>query len=216
MDSSLDVVELRELPDANGDVSRGFRNASYQPDREQHRHQGATGGLPDAAGSCEDSCVPSRDDDDYNAVRDSGGERTAPHRGGERRSSDSGLALAVVLLVSGIALVLVAYAVPREARVNRDAVSARQMEQLELYYARLGSRLDKCIVAGLGLLTLGGVFLSLLLTASVCRGHAAAALLLRRRAPFVRPARTYGSVHVRMKQLAAGEDPPPSAALPKE
>ncbi|XP_061544326.1 transmembrane protein 74B [Phycodurus eques] len=217
MDSSLDVVELRELTDANGDVSRGFRNASYQPDREQQRHQGATGAAPDAVGSCEDSCVPSRDDDDYNAVRDSGAERTAPNRGGERRSYDSGLALAVVLLVSGIALVLVAYAVPREARVNRDAVSARQMEQLELYYARLGSRLDKCIVAGLGLLTLGGVFLSLLLTASVCRGHAAAAALLpRRRAPFVRPARTYGSVHVRMKQLAAGEDPPPSAALPKE
>ncbi|XP_061688432.1 transmembrane protein 74B isoform X2 [Syngnathoides biaculeatus] len=187
MDWSPDVVELRQLPDGGG--SRGFPNASYRPDGEERRHPGVAGGR-------KDSRVPSGDTQDDDAVRDPGADRTAPGR-----SSDPGLALAVILLVSGIALVLVAYAVPREARVDRDAVSARQMEQLELYYARLGSRLDKCIVAGLGLLTLGGVFLSLLLTASVCRGRAAA-LLLRRRAP----SRTYGSEHLRMKRLADGED----------
>ncbi|XP_077459188.1 transmembrane protein 74B [Stigmatopora argus] len=131
-----------------------------------------------------------------------------------RRWSDRGLALAVVLLLSGVALVLAAYAVPREARVDRDAVPARQMERLELYYARLASRLDRCIVAGLGLLTLGGTFLSALLLASVRRGggggSGAALLLLGRRRrfrpPFVRPKRTYGSVGMRMKQLAAGEE----------
>ncbi|XP_077435065.1 transmembrane protein 74B [Vanacampus margaritifer] len=202
MDWSLDVVELGELPNANkaSDVGRGFSNASYRHDGEQQRHQEAA-----ASGTCKDSAVPSGEDDD--AVRDSGADR---------RSSDPGLTLAVVLLLSGIALVLVAYAVPREARVDRDAVSARQMEQLELYYARLGSHLDKCIIAGLGLLTLGGMFLSLLLMASVCRGHAALLPHCRRRrwAPFVRPKRTYGSVNMRMKQLAAGEDPPPGTDQP--
>ncbi|XP_077581583.1 transmembrane protein 74B [Stigmatopora nigra] len=129
-----------------------------------------------------------------------------------RRWSDRGLALAVVLLLSGVALVLAAYAVPREARVDRDTVPARQMERLELYYAQLASRLDRCIVAGLGLLTLGGTFLSALLLASVRRGGGSGAALLllgrrrRFRPPFVRPKRTYGSVGMRMKQLAAGEE----------
>lgn len=157
----------------------------------------------------QDSAVPSCDDEnDDDAVRGSNADWTAPDDGGGRRSSDAGLALAVVLLLSGISLVLVAYAIPREARVDRNAVPARQMEQLELYYARLGSHLDKCIIAGLGLLTLGGIFLSLLLMASVCRGHAIFLPYRRRRAPFLRPKRTYGSVNMRMKQLAAGEDPP--------
>ncbi|XP_051932342.1 transmembrane protein 74B [Hippocampus zosterae] len=212
MDSSLEIVELRELPNANktGDVCRGFRNASYEPDHEQQRHQEVTGCSTTTSRSCKDSAVPPRDDEDNDdAVRDSNADWTAPDDGvGGRRSSDAGLALAVVLLLSGISLVLVAYAIPREARVDRDALPARQMEQLELYYARLGSHLDKCIIAGLGLLTLGGIFLSLLLMASVCRGHAIFFPYRRRRAPFLRPKRTYGSVHMRMKQLAAGEDPP--------
>ncbi|XP_019716087.1 transmembrane protein 74B [Hippocampus comes] len=219
MDSSLEIVELRELPNANkaSDVCRGFRNASYQPDHEQQRHQEVTGCSPTTSRSCKDSAVPPCDDedDDDNAVRDANADWTAPGGGGGgRRSSDAGLALAVVLLLSGVSLVLVAYAIPREARVDRDAVPARQMEQLELYYARLGSHLDKCIIAGLGLLTLGGVFLSLLLTASVCRGHAIFLPHRRRRAPFLRPKRTYGSVNMRMKQLAAGEDPPAETEQP--
>uniref|UniRef100_A0A8C5DU66 Transmembrane protein 74B n=1 Tax=Gouania willdenowi TaxID=441366 RepID=A0A8C5DU66_GOUWI len=119
----------------------------------------------------------------------------------EDRSSDYGFVVALVLLVSGIVLVGVAYTIPREAKVDRDSVSARQMERLERYYAGLGSHLDRCIIAGLGLLTLGGMFLSVLLMVSVCRGEAD-----RRRAAFVRPKRTYGSIHLRMKQLASGED----------
>ncbi|CAF93743.1 unnamed protein product, partial [Tetraodon nigroviridis] len=46
--------------------------------------------------------------------------------------TDYGFISALVLLVSGVVLVVVAYAVPREARVDPDSVSARQMEQLEL------------------------------------------------------------------------------------
>lgn len=95
---------------------------------------------------------------------------------------------------------VIAYTIPREAKVDPDSVSARQMEKLEMYYARLGSHLDKCIIAGLGLLTLGGMFLSVLLMVSICRGE-----MYRRRAAFVRPKRTYGSINLRMKQLATGE-----------
>lgn len=121
----------------------------------------------------------------------------------DERSADYGLAVALVFLVSGVALVAVAYAVPRASTVDPDSVSARQMERLETYYARLGSHLDQCIIAGLGLLTMGGVFLSALLMASVCRGQAYRRQ--QRCAAFVRPKRTYGSISMRMKQLAGGE-----------
>uniref|UniRef100_A0A8C6TPF1 Transmembrane protein 74B n=1 Tax=Neogobius melanostomus TaxID=47308 RepID=A0A8C6TPF1_9GOBI len=119
---------------------------------------------------------------------------------GDDRSADYGFVFALVFLVSGIVLVVIAYTIPREAKVDPDTVSARQMEKLELYYATLGSHLDKCIIAGLGLLTLGGMFLSVLLMVSICRGE-----MYRRRAAFVRPKRTYGSINMRMKQLATGE-----------
>lgn len=117
----------------------------------------------------------------------------------DERTADYGLAVALIFLVSGVALVVVAYAVPRAAAVDPDSVSARQMERLETYYARLGSHLDQCIIAGLGLLTLGGMFLSALLMVSVCRGEA---YRQRGRAAFVWPKRTYGSVSMRMNQLA--------------
>lgn len=118
----------------------------------------------------------------------------------EDHSADYGFIFALVFLVSGIVLVVIAYTIPREARVNPDSISARQMEKLEMYYAQLGAHLDKCIIAGLGLLTLGGMFLSVLLMVSICRGE-----MYRRRAAFVRPKRTYGSINLRMKQLATGE-----------
>ncbi|XP_004464034.1 transmembrane protein 74B isoform X1 [Dasypus novemcinctus] len=115
------------------------------------------------------------------------------------RPVDYGFISALVFLVSGILLVVTAYAIPREARVNPDSVSAREMERLELYYARLGSHLDKCIIAGLGLLTVGGMLLSLLLMVSLCKGE-----LYRRRTfvPGRGPRKTYGSINLRMRQLA--------------
>lgn len=120
---------------------------------------------------------------------------------GDDHSADYGFIFALVFLVSGIVLVVIAYAIPRVAKVDPDSVSARQMERLEIYYAQLGSYLDKCIIAGLGLLTLGGMFLSVLLMVSICRGE-----MYRRRAAFIRPKRTYGSINLRMKQLATGEE----------
>ncbi|XP_017653936.1 transmembrane protein 74B isoform X2 [Nannospalax galili] len=115
------------------------------------------------------------------------------------RPVDYGFVSALVFLVSGILLVVTAYAIPREARVNPDTVTAREMERLEMYYAHLGSHLDKCIIAGLGLLTVGGMLLSVLLMVSLCKGE------LYRRQTFV-PGRssrkTYGSINLRMRQLA--------------
>ncbi|KAI5619460.1 transmembrane protein 74B [Silurus asotus] len=119
----------------------------------------------------------------------------------EERSVDYSFMLALVFLVSGIALVIIAYAIPREARINPDQVTARQMEKLEMYYAQLGTHLDKCIIAGLGLLTLGGMLLSILLMVSLCKGelyHHRSFAILRR------PMKSYGSINMRMGQLASG------------
>ncbi|XP_037667830.1 transmembrane protein 74B [Choloepus didactylus] len=114
------------------------------------------------------------------------------------RPVDYGFISALVFLVSGILLVVTAYAIPREARVNPDSVTAREMERLEMYYAQLGSHLDKCIIAGLGLLTVGGMLLSVLLLVSLCKGE-----LYRRRTfvPGRGPRKTYGSINLRMRQL---------------
>ncbi|XP_055963839.1 transmembrane protein 74B-like [Sorex fumeus] len=114
------------------------------------------------------------------------------------RPVDYGFVSALVFLVSGILLVVTAYAIPREARVNPDTVTAREMERLEMYYARLGSHLDKCIIAGLGLLTVGGMLLSLLLMVSLCKGQ------LYRQPTCVSgrgSRKTYGSINLRMRQL---------------
>lgn len=124
----------------------------------------------------------------------------------EERSVDYSFRLALVFLVSGIALVVVAYTIPREARINPDQVTARQMEKLEMYYAQLGTHLDKCIIAGLGLLTLGGMLLSILLMVSICKGelyHHQSFNILRR------PMKSYGSINMRMGQLASrnGREP---------
>lgn len=119
----------------------------------------------------------------------------------EERSVDYSFMLALVLLISGIALVVIAYAIPREVRINPDHVTARQMERLEMYYAQLSSHLDKCIIAGLGLLTLGGMLLSILLMVSLCKGE----LYHRRHFSILRrPMKSYGSINLRMGQLASG------------
>ncbi|KAF6716931.1 Transmembrane protein 74B [Oryzias melastigma] len=212
MESSLNAVELQELrgrrspPAASapwsgssvGGVGRGFENASYQQDEEQTLQQ-AEGLSPSTPGHSKQqpACSPESYNDEDGAAEAGGGQ---DDRRVDDRSADFGFILALVLLVSGIVLVVIAYTIPREAKVDPDSVSARQMEKLEMYYAQLGSHLDKCIIAGLGLLTLGGMFLSVLLMVSICRGE-----MYRRRAAFVRPKRTYGSINLRMKQLATGE-----------
>ncbi|XP_061752470.1 transmembrane protein 74 [Nerophis ophidion] len=96
---------------------------------------------------------------------------------GSGSSVDYGFITAVSCLLTGISLVAISYTVPREARVDPDGVSAREMERLERDKARLDAHLDRCVLAGLCLLTLGGVLLSSLLTVSMWKAE-----MLRRRA----------------------------------
>ncbi|KAM9859260.1 uncharacterized protein tmem74b [Aulostomus maculatus] len=213
MESSFNAVELQELRGTRGPASaswttatgscaaRGFENASYQQDEEQNQQQGDQEATPSTSGlyKGEQQQLSPRPYDEEEGGPEDGQDFTQLHPTDDHLA-DYGFIFALVFLVSGIVLVVIAYTIPREAKVDPDSVSARQMERLEMYYAQLGSHLDKCIIAGLGLLTLGGMFLSVLLMVSICRGE-----MYRRRAAFVRPKRTYGSINLRMKQLATGE-----------
>ncbi|XP_024241727.1 transmembrane protein 74B [Oncorhynchus tshawytscha] len=181
-------------------VSTGIENTSYQDEEHEMRFS------PQGADSSSVHLSTSNDRvyqsqprpfqrDDLSHRSEAGHETDF-----KNHSLDYGFLFAMVLLVSGIVLVVTAYTIPREAKVNPDLVSARQMEKLEMYYTQLGSHLDKCIIAGLGLLTLGGMLLSILLMVSICKGE------LYHRRTFFQPRKTYGSIHLRMRQLGEGEE----------
>lgn len=115
------------------------------------------------------------------------------------KSVDYGFISAILFLVTGILLVIVSYIVPREVTVDPSTVAAREMERLEKEAARLGAHLDRCVIAGLCLLTLGGVVLSCLLMMSMWKGE------LYRRNRFAsskESAKLYGSFNFRMKTNA--------------
>lgn len=107
------------------------------------------------------------------------------------KSVDYGFIIAVTCLLTGISLVAISYTVPRDVRVDPDSVSAREMERLEREKARVGAHLDRCVIAGLCLLTLGGVLLSTLLMISMYKGE-----MMRRRAFAYskHAAKLYGSI----------------------
>ncbi|XP_004697489.1 transmembrane protein 74 [Echinops telfairi] len=112
------------------------------------------------------------------------------------KSVDYGFISAILFLVTGILLVIVSYIVPRDVTVDPNTVAAREMERLERESARLGAHLDRCVIAGLCLLTLGGVVLSCLLMMSMWKGE------LYRRSQFASSrdsAKLYGSFNFRMK-----------------
>ncbi|XP_037331071.2 transmembrane protein 74 [Pungitius pungitius] len=110
------------------------------------------------------------------------------------KSVDYGFIIAVTCLVTGISLVAISYAVPRDVRVDPDTVSAREMERLEREKAAVGAHLDRCVIAGLCLLTLGGVLLSTLLMVSMWKGE-----MMRRKAFAYskNAAKLYGSINLR-------------------
>ncbi|KAF7211465.1 transmembrane protein 74 [Nothobranchius furzeri] len=126
--------------------------------------------------------------------------------GGPGTSVDYGFILAVCCLVTGISLVAITYTVPRDVRVDPDSVSAREMEGLEREKAGVGAHLDRCVIAGLCLLTLGGVLLSTLLMVSMWKSEKMrrTALDLSRRS-----SKLYGSMSLRSgtsPTQTAGED----------
>ncbi|XP_034748724.1 transmembrane protein 74 [Etheostoma cragini] len=113
---------------------------------------------------------------------------------GSGKTVDYGFIIAVTCLVTGISLVAISYTVPRDVRVDPDSVSAREMERLEREKARVGAHLDRCVIAGLCLLTLGGVLLSTLLMISMWKGE-----MMRRKAFAYskHAAKLYGSINLR-------------------
>ncbi|XP_012728335.2 transmembrane protein 74 [Fundulus heteroclitus] len=115
---------------------------------------------------------------------------------GSGGSVDYGFISAVTFLVTGITLVIISYAVPRDVEVDRDSVSAREMERLEMESARIGAHLDRCVIAGLCLLTLGGVVLSTLLMISMWKGE----MYRRKLAAYSkRSAKLYGSISLKTR-----------------
>ncbi|KAM9310441.1 transmembrane protein 74 [Pholidichthys leucotaenia] len=115
---------------------------------------------------------------------------------GSGTSIDYGFISAVMFLATGIFLVIISYAVPRGVVVDRDSVSAREMEKLEMERARIVAHLDRCVIAGLCLLTLGGVVLSTLLMISMWKGE-----MYRRKviAYSKRSAKHYGSITLKTR-----------------
>ncbi|XP_059850573.1 transmembrane protein 74 [Hypanus sabinus] len=108
---------------------------------------------------------------------------------------DYGFISALLFLCSGISLVIISYVIPRDVSVDPDSVSAREMERLQRQSARVGAHLDRCVIAGLGLLTLGGMLLSTLLMISICKGE----LYRRQRFSLAgRSGKIYGSFNFRL------------------
>ncbi|KAK2902760.1 hypothetical protein QQF64_010393 [Cirrhinus molitorella] len=123
------------------------------------------------------------------------------------KSVDYGFISAVTFLITGISLVIISYTVPRDVRVNPDNISAREMERLENESARIGAHLDRCVIAGLCLLTLGGVVLSTLLMISMWKGE------MYRRKAFAyskHSAKLYGSINLRTRSSPSRSSPPHS------
>ncbi|ETE65777.1 Transmembrane protein 74, partial [Ophiophagus hannah] len=112
------------------------------------------------------------------------------------KSIDYSFISAILFLVTGILLVIVSYVVPRGVTVDPSTVAAREMERLEKKSAWIGAHLDRCVIAGLCLLTLGGVVLSSLLMIQMWKGE------LYRRNRFAaskESAKLYGSFNFRVK-----------------
>ncbi|XP_076869926.1 transmembrane protein 74B [Brachyhypopomus gauderio] len=206
---SLNAVELRELGDGSRKhgqqassgprTAAGIENASFQDEEQETRVRVTSGRVSQMSKSHDGEQINPQP---FNRDVPSPRSDEEPEPEYNDHSVDYGFIFALVFLVSGIVLVVIAYTIPREAKVNPDHVTARQMEKLERYYAQLGSHLDKCIIAGLGLLTLGGMLLSILLMVSICKGE-----LYRRRtfAMSRRPMKSYGSINMRLRQLAEAD-----------
>lgn len=161
------------------------RNRS-SPSAKGSNHLGDLGwGNPDEWSHEAAISLISEDEDDTSSEATSAG-----------KSVDYGFISAILFLVTGILLVIISYVVPREVTADPNTVAAREMERLEKESARLGAHLDRCVIAGLCLLTLGGVVLSCLLMMSMWKGE------LYRRNRFAsskESAKLYGSFNFRMK-----------------
>lgn len=132
---------------------------------------------------------------------------------GDGSSVDYGFIVAVTCLVTGISLVAISYTVPRDVRVDPDSVSAREMERLEREKARVGGHLDRCVLVGLCLLTLGGALLSTMLMISLWKGE-----MIRRKAFAYSKhvAKLYGSISLAASASSSTGDSCSRLSSPEE
>ncbi|XP_069771508.1 transmembrane protein 74 [Narcine bancroftii] len=148
---------------------------------------------PLSDGSCDAPCYPGACSDGRPAPEELLSEDGLSE--GSESSVDYGFISALLFLCSGIALVIISYVIPRDVTVDPDTISAREMERLQRQSARVGAHLDRCVIAGLGLLTLGGMLLSTLLMISICKGE----LYRRQRFSLAgRSGKIYGSFNFRL------------------
>ncbi|KAM9307735.1 transmembrane protein 74 [Gastrophryne carolinensis] len=118
------------------------------------------------------------------------------------KSVDYGFISAVTFLITGILLVIISYVVPRDTRSDPNSIPAREMEQIEKKNAIIGAHLDRCVIAGLCFLTLGGVILSILLMISMWKGE-----LYRRKALAAKDsAKLYGSINFNHSRSGGNEN----------
>ncbi|KAM8966580.1 transmembrane protein 74 [Pelodytes ibericus] len=118
------------------------------------------------------------------------------------KSVDYGFISAVTFLITGILLVIISYLFPRDIKSDPNSTTAREMEQLEKANAVLGAHLDRCVIAGLCLLTLGGVVLSVLLMISMWKGE------IYRRKTFAAKdsSKLYGSINFNQMKSGGNEN----------
>ncbi|XP_053323538.1 transmembrane protein 74 [Spea bombifrons] len=118
------------------------------------------------------------------------------------KSVDYGFISAVTFLITGILLVIISYLVPRDVKSDPNSTTAREMEQLERKNAVIGAHLDKCVIAGLCFLTLGGVVLSILLMISMWKGE----LYRRKTLAAKESAKLYGSINFNQMKSGGNEN----------
>ncbi|MEE6513158.1 hypothetical protein FKM82_020663 [Ascaphus truei] len=118
------------------------------------------------------------------------------------KSVDYGFISAVTFLITGILLVIISYLVPRDVKSDPNLTTAREMERIEKEKAIIGAHLDRCVIAGLCLLTLGAVVLSILLMVSMWKGE------LYRRKTFASKdsAKLYGSINFNQMKSGGNEN----------
>lgn len=68
----------------------------------------------------------------------------------------------LILMILGLGCMVVGFAVPRDYVFDSSA-PARQMEEIENFYIRLGYNLDICITVGMGLVALGSIMVSIMM-----------------------------------------------------
>ncbi|XP_075684103.1 transmembrane protein 74 [Rhinoderma darwinii] len=118
------------------------------------------------------------------------------------KSVDYGFISAVTFLITGFLLVITSYLFPRDTRSDPSSITAREMEKIEKKNAIIGAHLDRCVIAGLCLLTLGGVVLSVLLMISMWKGE------IYRRKVFASKdsAKLYGSINFNHSKSGGNEN----------